>query len=94
MSDLREAVRAANAQYVDLPIRYPSLVIWTDVMRKEFVRLYWLGRDLDIIAHRVGVGRRELAKEKRRLGLKNRRHIKGFYGQKFHENETPFDWRS
>ena len=72
---------------------HPALVTWTDDMRATLIRMYWLGRDLDIIADRIGVGCRELTKEKRRLGLGSRRHIKGFYARKLPEGETFFEVR-
>lgn len=67
-------------------------VTWTEDMTAEFVRLFWLGRDLDVIAHAIGVSRPLLAREKKRLGLPSRRHIKGFYKRTLPRHETKYRW--
>lgn len=54
-------------------------VRFTPEMDAEFQRLFWLGRDMDVIAHDIGVSRRVLARRKKELGLPSRRHVKGFY---------------
>jgi len=54
-------------------------VTFTPEMDAEFKRLFWLGRDLDVIAHAIGVSRTVLARRKKELGLPSRRHVKGFY---------------
>jgi hypothetical protein len=54
-------------------------VQFTDAMNDRLIRRYWEGRHMDMIATEIGVCPETLRRQCRKLGLLNRRHVRGFF---------------